>query len=278
MFAKNIRELSGRSVCHSVALLYLLSLAISCAGILRERGMEVTIVRGGIQRGPTNKKQIALIFTGGTYAEGGEHILNVLKNHNVRASFFFTGDFLRNKAFESLIRRIVREGHYLGQHSDKHPLYCPWDDRNKTLISEEEFKRDIQNAINELHRFGVDTEKDNYWIPPYEWYNEDIARWSEEMGLVLINFTPGSYSNADYTGEADKNFRSSEFIYQKILEKEATDPNGLNGFLLLFHIGAGPGRKDKFFFRLDELMTELEHRGYSFVRIDELLNPVTKRK
>ena len=96
------------------------------------------------------------------------------------------------------------------------------------------------------------------------------------MDMILINFTPGTYSNADYTGEEMKNFRSSEFIYNKILEYEEKDPCGLNGFLLLMHIGAGPGRKDKFFLRLDDLLTELESRGYSFLRVDKLLDPCIK--
>ncbi len=240
-------------------------------------GGGLTIVRGGIERGPTGEKKIALEFTGGSFAEGGSHILDVLKKHKIHASFFFTGDFFRTPKFAPLIKHIVKEGHYLGIHSDKHLLYCPWDNGDKTLVSKEAFVKDVKAALKELGRFGVSPKKNRYWIPPYEWYNEDIAKWSDELGLILINYTPGSYSNADYTGEADKNFRSSNFIYKKILEKEKTDPNGLNGFLLLMHIGAGPGRKDKFFLRLDALLTELEKRGYRFVRVDELLDPVLSR-
>ncbi|MBN1901052.1 polysaccharide deacetylase family protein [Candidatus Sumerlaeota bacterium] len=234
---------------------------------------ELTWVRGGIERGPLNKKTIALEFTGGSFGEGGGHILSVLKKHGLKASFFFTGDFFRTPEFDATIKAIVMDGHYLGIHSDTHPLYCPWDNRDKTLVSREDFVADIRAAQEYLIKYGVDPKKNRYWIPPYEWYNEDISRWSEELGLILINFSPGSYSNADYTGEADKNFRSSDFIYQKILEKEASDPNGLNGFLLLIHIGAGPGRKDKFFLRLEPLILELKKRGYRFVRVDEMLEP-----
>jgi len=252
----------------------IITLLLSCATTQPLDHVDnLTWVRGGIERGALDEKKIALVFTGGSFAEGADLILDVLKKHDVYASFFFTGDFLRNPDFDAIIRRIIREGHYMGSHSGKHPLYCPWDDRNKTLISKEEFVKDMQDSIEVIERFGVDTKKDTYWIPPYEWYNEDISQWGKEMGFILINFTPGTYSNADYTGEADTNFRSSDFIYNKILEKEENDPHGLNGFLLLMHIGAGPGRKDKFFLRLDDLLTELEQRGYSFVRVDMLLDP-----
>jgi endoglucanase len=237
---------------------------------------ELNWLRGGIERGPVKSKKIALEFTGGFFGEGGDHILDVLKKRNIKASFFFTGDFFRIKELEPVIWRIVNEGHYLGIHSDSHPLYCPWDNRDKTLITKEEFVKDIKASLKHLEKYNIDLEKNIYWIPPYEWYNEDISKWSNELGLILINYSPGSYSNADYTEEANKRFRSSDFIYSKILEKEEKDPNGLNGFLLLMHIGAGPGRKDKFFLKLDPLLEDLEGKGYSFVRVDELIGPSSK--
>jgi len=47
----------------------------------------------------------------------------------------------------------------------------------------------------------------------------------------------------------------------------------LNGFILLLHLGAGPGRADKFHARVGELLDDLARRGYEFVRVDELLRP-----
>ncbi|OQB23055.1 MAG: Peptidoglycan-N-acetylmuramic acid deacetylase PdaA precursor [candidate division BRC1 bacterium ADurb.Bin183] len=266
--------LEGDGIMIKLMALGLLFSETGCASLLG--GGKLTWVRGGIERGPTDEKKISLVFTGGSFGEGGEHILNVLKKHGIKGSFFFTGDFFRMREFDPIIRRIVNEGHYLGTHSDKHPLYCPWEDVNKTLVTKEEFTEDVKSSFKYLEKYGVNPKVNKYWIPPYEWYNEDISRWSNEMGLVLFNYSPGSYSNADYTGEEDSNFRSSDFIYGKILEKEEKDPNGLNGFFLLIHIGAGPGRKDKFFVRLDALLKELEKRGYSFIRVDEMIAPHIK--
>src|SRR5439155_6484059 len=99
----------------------------------------------------------------------------------------------------------------------------------------------------------------------------------KEMGLTLIGLTPGTRSNADYTGEADRNFVSSKVIFDSIVAKEQQDPNGLNGFLLLLHIGAGPGRADKFPARFGELLDYLAGKGYRAVRVDELLATDSRR-
>jgi len=104
-----------------------------------------------------------------------------------------------------------------------------------------------------------------------EHYNEEIVRWSKDLRLILINHTPGTRSGADYTGEADKNFVPSQIIFESILTKEQKDANGLNGFILLLHIGSGPGRTDKFHARFGDLLDSLAGKGYHFARVDDLL-------
>ncbi|MDI6784464.1 MAG: polysaccharide deacetylase family protein [bacterium] len=226
---------------------------------------------GGIIRGPKDKKLIALEFTGGSFAEGGQVILDELKKQQAKASFYFIGDFFRIPEYKPIIERIVQAGHYLGPHSDKHPLYCPWEGPKKTLVTKEFFMTDLENNLREIEKFGVPRAQVKYWIPPYEWYNQEIVDWSKEKGLTLVNFTPGTRSTADYTEDSAKNFVPSKVIFDSIIKKEQEDPNGLNGFLLLMHIGAGPNRTDKMHLRFGELLEYLEKKGYTFVRIDELL-------
>ena len=91
------------------------------------------------------------------------------------------------------------------------------------------------------------------------------------MGLTLVNLSPGTRSAADYTSEKDGNFMSSQAILDSILQHESADPAGLNGFVLLMHVGAGPERADKMHARLPELLAALKERGYAFERIDRLL-------
>jgi len=232
---------------------------------------------GAIIRGPRDEKRLALIFTGGDFGEGTGEVLDALKTHAGPGSFFFTGGYLRRESHRPYIRRMLDEGHYVGPHSDAHLLYCPWDDRERTLVTWEEFTRDLEANLDGLASLGVDREGIRWWIPPYEWYNRRIVDWSLGMGLRLFNFTPGTLSHADYTEDDAGNYRSSETIYRSIFDYEAKHPDGLSGFLLLTHVGASPRRSDKFYRRLGAMMGELADRGYAFVRVDALLRDAPLR-
>jgi peptidoglycan/xylan/chitin deacetylase (PgdA/CDA1 family) len=219
----------------------------------------------GIVRLDKNKKVIYLSFTGHEFADGGKHIIKVLKKNNIMASFFFTGDFYRNKEFNKLIRNLRRAGNYLGAHSDKHLLYCDWTKRDSTLISEELFKSDLMDNYKEMERFGITIKEARYFMPPYEWYNSLISKWSEDMGIKIVNFTPGTFSNADYTTpEMGNRYVNSDTIYNRILRFEENSDSGLNGFILLLHIGTHADRTDKMYTKLDPLIQELKRRGYLF--------------
>lgn len=233
-----------------------------------------TYDQGGITRGDRSSKRMALVFTGDEFAEGGTVIADALQKHNVKASFFLTGRFYRTRANRQIIERLKRDGHYLGPHSDAHLLYADWNDRNKTLVTRDQFERDLNDNFAAMRPFGIDRKQVPFFMPPYEWYNREIADWTEALRHGIVNFTPGTRSNADYTTDDDKNYISSEAIMALVKEHESRDPSGLNGFLLLTHIGAGPKRTDKFHTRIDEFIGWLKAKGYQPVRADELLkNP-----
>lgn len=226
---------------------------------------------GAITRGDTSKKQIAVVFTGDEYADGAIHIQKVLSRHKIPASFFFTGNFYKNPHFQKIIESLVKNGYYLGAHSDEHLLYCDWNKRDSLLVSQEEFGEDLKANYSKMSRFGINKEDALFFLPPYEWYNDTIAEWTKKEGLQLINFTHGTLSHADYTSPEDPNYRSNESIYKSIMNFEAETKNGLNGFILLMHIGVSPKRTEKFYYKLNDLIIELKERGYKFKRIDALL-------
>jgi endoglucanase len=223
--------------------------------------------KGGIIRGDTTRKTIHLVFTGHEFADGADTIIAVLRRHRAHASFFFTGDFYRTAAFGTSLRTLQHGGHYLGGHSDKHLLYAPWENRDSTLVSKEEFVNDLEGNYRAMKPFGVTKKTSPFFLPPYEWYNDTISAWCTEAGVTLVNFTPGTRSNADYTVPEEGNYVPSDSIFQRILRFESSHADGLNGFLLLLHFGTHPHRTDKFYLRLDALMTELERRGYRFTRV-----------
>lgn len=213
-----------------------------------------------------------MVFTGDEFADGAEYIAGVLKKQNIHGSFFLTGNFYRNKKFQKIISGLKKNGNYLGSHSDKHLLCCDWEKRDSLLVTHQQFTHDLENAYKELKRWGIEKQNANYFLPPYEWYNDSIAFWTRQMGLQLVNFTPGTRSNADYTfPEMGSKYLSSDSIFNSILNYEFLSNNGLNGFILLMHIGTDPRRTDKFYKYLPSLINKLKLLGYHFERIDEML-------
>ncbi len=219
---------------------------------------------GALVRSDTTQKNIRLIFTGDEYADGAGHILKTLRRAGLRASFFLTGNFCRR--YPKIVRKLRKAGHYVGAHSDRHLLYCDWQNRDSLLVTRPEFMADLRRNFEELQKAGISKTEARMFIPPYEWYNDSIVEWSRQAGLVLFNFSAGSLSPADYTTPDMKNYRSTAAIYESILNLEQRDAKGLNGFHLLLHIGAGDKRKDKFYTRLGDLIRELSARGYGWER------------
>jgi len=223
--------------------------------------------QGAVIRMNPERRVIYLCFTGHEFGEGGEQIASTLARRHIPASFFFTGDFYRRTEFERLIRQLRADGHYLGPHSDRHLLYAPWEARDSLLVSRAEFEQDLAENLRAMERLGIPPDEARCFMPPYEWYNETIAAWTLHAGLTLVNFTPGTMTNADYTTPLmGARYRSSQMILDGLQVAEARDSSGLSGCILLVHIGTDPARTDKLYSRLDELLGRLQERGYQFDR------------
>lgn len=212
---------------------------------------------GALVRSDTLHKNIYLCFTGHDYYEGFDHVLGVLQNKKIKASFFLTGDFVRNHT--DLVKRIIGQGHYVGAHSDKHLLYCDWSKKDSLLHTPNVIKEDILNNLKILQNLGANA---SYFMPPYEWYNTKVVQIAKELNQTTVNYSPGTRSNADYTTPDMSNYISSEAILESIYNYEKL--KGMNGFHLLIHPGTNPLRKDKLYLHLDELIHKLISKGYQF--------------
>ena len=253
----------------------LAAVCLGAAPLAHGQSPEFTRSHGAVVRLDTRERNIHLVFTGHEFADGGDTIRAVLRRQRIRASFFFTGEFLRSPAFAPLIRGLRADGNDIGPHSDKHLLYCSWEKRDSLLVNRTQFLRDLDSNMAALAAFGIEPSAAHVFLPPYEWYNDSIAAWSLSAGLQLVNFTPGTSSNADYTWPAlGRSYVPSDTILSRILGYEATQTSGLNGFILLLHVGVDPRRTDRFSMILDWLITELRRRGYAFRLLSEALPPV----
>jgi endoglucanase len=222
---------------------------------------------GALIRNNIDKKEIYLIFSADEYGEGFEHILNILSGHKAGGSFFLTGNFLRNQVYADIVKRIISDGHFIGPHSDRHLLYASWEKRDSLLVDRSTFQSDLRNNYRELGKKKSGMPETLYFLAPYEWYNSAIASWTAGMGARLINFTPGTDTNADYTTPDMKNYISSEELLNRLKNFEAGDPDGLNGALILIHPGTHPDRTDKFYNKLEEIITYFSSKGYKFNRL-----------
>ena len=222
--------------------------------------------QGGIVRTNPAKKRISLVFTAADKADGAASIRATLKKFGIRGAFFFTGEFYEK--FPEVVKGLLADGHYVGSHSYGHLLYMPWENRNTLLLAREEFEADIRKSYEVMAPFGITPASAPLFMPPYEYYNAAIASWARSMGLQVVNYTQaGTYTNGDYTTPDMKNYYSSQFIMDKVFSVEKKD--GLNGHIMLVHLGTEDARTDKFYARLPELIRKLRRLGYEFVPLTE---------
>ena len=171
-----------------------------------------------------------MVFTGDEFADGGNFIAQTLQQQKVKASFFFTGRFYQNPAFKNIVQQLRKDKHYLGPHSNEHLLYCDWNNRDSLLVTKEQFSDDLLVNLDIMKGEGINTPDLKYFLPPYEWYNDSIAAWTNDLGMQLINFTHGTNSTADYTWPGLKNYKGSEDIYNSIIQYEKSNPSGPEWF------------------------------------------------
>jgi endoglucanase len=231
---------------------------------------------GVVTRVNTNEKKVYLVFTAHfSTADNGRFenfdgvvpILNTLKAKGVKGSFFPTGECLRQSRYKSAVRRIIREGHYLSGHSDKHLQLC---EGKKNLVTADSLIADIRNMEAEIGRFGLQKEQYSWIIPPYESCNGFSAYILKGLGYKLVTPTPGLVTSRDWMGVGAPLYTSAETMVQNIWDFD--DRYGLNGAVILLHAMNYPDRteEDRVYNHLDEIIDGLRERGYSFGSFKEL--------
>jgi len=227
-------------------------------------GGALTIVNGAIVRGPQNRPRIAIVFSCRETDDGSAVILQALREHHAKASFFVSSDFMSWPLNASFIRGAYGEGHFVGPQSDN------WDDFNKIGARVNTYGA-VEEHLSLLAEAGISRSEMRFFLPTSDQLNSTAVEHGREYGLSMITGTPGTLSLKTTSAEGAKGFVGSQLILESILNREHSGKNGLNGYQLLFQLDSGTRQTDRFYTRFAELLDALQNRGYEFVRLDELL-------
>lgn len=216
---------------------------------------------------PDSLRHVYLIFTADSLFEGADFALDVMKDRNVGASFFLTGNYLRDSLRNGrLIRRIVDEGHYVGPHSDRHLLLADWDAQRTTLISPDSAVADMEANCRLLRNFVGHDAEFRFIVPPYEWCNLSHSEAYRNASYIPVTPFPGILTYRDYTTPDMPDYYSSDTLRSNFLYHLAN--TNLDGGFVILHLGTQNSRTDKFYHHLPEMLDSLRSRGYSLTPLD----------
>ena len=193
--------------------------------------------------GNTDEKVIYLTFDSGYENGSTAKILDVLKKHNVPAAFFLVGNYIEKNA--DLVRRMVDEGHIVGNHTMHHF------DMSK-LSDKEAFAKELQD-LETLFKETTGKDLPKYYRPPQGIYSQENLQMAKELGYKTVFW---SLAYVDWRNDAQP---TKEQAFAKLL------PRIHNGAVVLLHSTSATNAEI-----LDELLTKWEAAGYRFASIDSL--------
>ncbi|MBQ8145181.1 MAG: polysaccharide deacetylase family protein [Clostridia bacterium] len=189
------------------------------------------------------EKVIYLTFDAG-YENGNiERILNVLKKEEVKATFFILDNMILKN--ESLVKRMIDEGHLVANHTMKHK------DMTK-MSSINEFNEEL-TALEKLYENSYGVKMEKYYRPPEGKISEENLKWAKELGYKTVMW---SFAYADWDNGKQP---SRESALAKILE------NIHNGEVMLLHPTSSTNADI-----MEELIKTLKSQGFRFATVEEL--------
>lgn len=193
-----------------------------------------------ICKGESSQNAISLTFDDGPSKGNTEKILDVLKKHNVKASFFCIGNKVQNDP--DLINKINNEGHIIGNHSFSHDIW--FDLYSKKRMKEEIFK--TNNLISEI--IGKQMK---YFRPPYGVTTPVLAKAMKETGMLPLGWSVRTF---DTTAKG-----RGEKIMKRLQKVKSGD-------IILFHdhVDCLPDILDKF-------ITQMKSDAINIIPLNELI-------
>ena len=189
------------------------------------------------------KNDIYLTFDNGYEAGYTTDILDILLEEDVPATFFVTGHYVEQEP--KLIKRMVEDGHIIGNHSYHHPDF--------TSMSKKEIEEELQlveDAISDV----TDYDEMKYVRPPRGTFNNQTLKWSSELGYISVFW---SLAFKDW----EKNRQQGEqYAFDNIMEQ--VHP----GAIILLHTVSEDNAE-----ALEKVIQQLKKDGYTFKSLDDLL-------
>lgn len=189
----------------------------------------------------TERNCVALTFDAAWGNEDTKEILDILQKHHAHATFFMTGEWVKN--YPEDVRAIYKAGHDLGNHSAHH--------KNMSQLSKEACKKEVQDAhdlVKALTGYNM-----TLFRPPYGDYDDELMMAVEECGYFPIQWSVDSLDWKDY---------GKEQIITRVCENEHLE----NGAIILCHNGTKYTAK-----ALDTMLARLAVMGYEIVPVSELI-------
>ena len=229
---------------YSMLLLVLCVMATGVLGYVSKHSTVSSNVNGRelpIYSVETDEKKVALSFDAAWGNEDTKMILDILKKHDVRVTFFMTGGWV--ESYPDDVKAIHEAGHDLGNHSESHP--------NMSELSDEEQRR-VLNMVHDKVRELTGVEMDLF-RPPYGDYDDSVILNAKDCGYYTIQWDVDSLDWKDYGADS-------------IVDTVVNHKNLQNGSIILCHNGAKYTAQ-----ALEQLICGLEEKGYEIVPISELI-------
>ena len=193
--------------------------------------------------GDSTRKVLYLTCDAGYENGCTEKILDVLKDQQVPAAFFLVGNYLEKNA--DLVRRMVEEGHIVGNHTMHHY------DMSR-LTGKDAFSAELQD-LEVLYREVTGREMPKFYRPPQGIYSEENLRMAKELGYKTVFW---SLAYVDWNNDAQP---TREDAFRKLLPR--THP----GAVVLLHSTSRTNAAI-----LEELIEKWREEGYTFGTLEEL--------
>ena len=189
-----------------------------------------------------DEKIIYLTFDAGYENGYTNQILDTLAKNNIKATFFLVGHYFEQNP--EIIKRIVGDGHMVGNHTMNHP--------DMTKISDKEKFKEELSKIEDLYRNITGQEIPKYYRPPQGKYSEENLKLAQDLGYKTILWSL-SYKDFDNNNQPTK-----EQAFSKLI------PRIHPGAIILLHNTSKTSAEI-----LDELIKKYIDMGYEFRNLDD---------